>query len=99
MKRGERSSRYFHGLEKRNAKEKAWSNILDENGEILTGTTNIMNRQVEFYKNLYTSEGTDINKGQMFLNSVETQLDDSNKQLTDKDVDLNDLTRALQKNE
>ena len=59
---GEKSSKYFFGLEKRNAKEKGWREILGEKGEIITGITGIQKRQVDFYKNLYKSQNLVNNK-------------------------------------
>lgn len=53
---GEKSSKYFFGLEKRNSKEKSWDQILDKQGKLITGTRNIQDRQVEFYKDLYSSQ-------------------------------------------
>ena len=45
---GEQSSKYFFGLEKRNAKEKSWDQIMDKKGNLISGTQNIQSRQVEF---------------------------------------------------
>ena len=53
---GEKSSKYFYGLEKRKAREKSWSKIFDKNGQTLLGTESIQKRQVEFYKELYKSQ-------------------------------------------
>ena len=35
---GERSSKYFHNLERRNAKDKIWDKIMDDDGNFLYGT-------------------------------------------------------------
>ena len=39
---GETSSRYFHNLEKRNAKDNLWEKILDDDGNIVYGTEDVM---------------------------------------------------------
>ena len=49
---GEKSTKYFHGLEKRNGKNKAWDKILDEDKNLIYGTKAIQARQVRFYKEL-----------------------------------------------
>ena len=38
---GEKSSKFFHGLEKRNGKEKVWEKILDNDGNYVMGTNNV----------------------------------------------------------
>ena len=44
---GEKSTKYFFGLEKRNGKDKSWDKILSNTGETITGQHNIQKRQVE----------------------------------------------------
>ena len=50
---GERSTAYFHGLERKRGKEKLWDCILDENGREVSGIEAIQNRQLQFYEGLY----------------------------------------------
>ena len=40
---GEKSTKYFHNLEKRKAKDKMWDKILDKDQNILYGTNEIQN--------------------------------------------------------
>ena len=53
---GESSIAYFYNLEKRKGKEKFWDGILDCDGNMLYGTEKILERQVQFYKELYKSQ-------------------------------------------
>ena len=52
---GERSSKYFHSLEKKNGKEKSWNKILDKNGKMIHGTNDAQLCQVKLYKSLYST--------------------------------------------
>ena len=92
---GEKPSRYFHNLEKQNAKNKAWENILDIDGNLVSGTKNVQKVHVEFYKNLYTSEGICDEAGEKFLHCISRTLSENTKLQLDRDISLEDLTMAL----
>lgn len=94
---GEMSTKYFHGLEKSNAKDKAWSSILNKDGNIVKGNENIMQTQVDFYKELYTSEGICKDKADKFLNSLNCKLEQDNKDMLDKDLSLSEMHSAISK--
>ena len=51
---GEKPTQYFHNLEKRNAKNKAWESIMESSGNVFRGTEAVQKIQVEFYRKLYT---------------------------------------------
>jgi exonuclease III len=90
---GEISSQYFFNLEKRNAKEKAWENILDAKGQMTTGLENILETQVKFYSKLYKAE--QIEPDYTFLNCIDTALSDDHKLDLDKDITLEELGKSL----
>ena len=97
---GEKSSKYFFNLEKRNSKEKSWSKILDKNNHTVTGTKNIQKRQVEFYKELYKSQSLSNNEPEMdfFLkNSHQKKLSDESKAFLDSDISLEETAKSLKK--
>ena len=73
---GERSTRYFHQLEKRKGKEQLWNSIKDNEGNIVTGTDNIQEIQIQFYKNLYQSQKLCIDKEleEKYLENMEQEL-------------------------
>ncbi|KAL5257678.1 hypothetical protein ACHWQZ_G012561 [Mnemiopsis leidyi] len=52
---GERSTKYFFGIEKSNAKKKSINKLIDSNNADLTSHTDISNHVVNFYQNLYNS--------------------------------------------
>jgi len=59
---GEKSTRYFHSLEKRNQENKNIKLLYDEKGCAITGTKNIMDMEVKYYKELYKSSTNKHNK-------------------------------------
>ena len=102
---GEKSTKYFYGLEKKRGKEKSWDKILDEHGNILTGNSDIQARQVRFYKDLYTSQ----NPNNQYLNNlieqdmtffhdpIDKQLSEESKQMLDQDITKEEIAKALKK--
>ena len=52
---GERNTRYFYGLEKRNFEKKTTSKLKLPSGSFTTDQSEILQEQMHFYKVLYTS--------------------------------------------
>ena len=96
---GERSTRYFHQLEKRKGKEQLWNSIKDNEGNIVTGTDNIQEIQVQFYKNLYQSQELCIDKEleEKYLENMEQELKEESKNKLEEDITIAELSEALQK--
>ncbi len=94
---GEKSSKYFYGLEKRNGKDKSWECILDKEGNVLYGTENVLKRAVEFYCTLYKSEGVDNENVDLFINSVDKTLSNESIDLLDKNITKTELYSSLKK--
>ena len=77
---GEKSTKYFYNLEKRNGKDKAWDKILSKSGELITDQWEIQKRQVEFYSELFTSERK---KDSKFTDDIDYFLGDETKRISD----------------
>ena len=99
---GEKSSKYFFGLEKRNFKEKSWTKTFDKNGQTLFGTQAIQARQVEFYKDLYKSQNLSNNDSEReyFLGSENcvdssNRLSEESKRNLDSDISIDEIKRSL----
>ena len=59
---GEKSSKYFFNLERYRVNNKSITKLVDDEGNEVTGTENILNEEVKFYSTLYTSQcNTDLN--------------------------------------
>ena len=52
---GERNTRYFYSLEKRNSEKKTIFKLTLPNGSFTTDQSEILQEQMHFYKALYTS--------------------------------------------
>ena len=95
----EKSSRYFYSLEKRNAKEKSWDKIWDKDKRILTGTSNIQKRQLEFYQELYTSQNlmTSNEEFDYFFNPTicDKKICDESKHVLDSDITNEEIYKSL----
>ena len=92
---GERSTKYFHGLEKRNGKNKAWEKILDENKKLIYGTKAIQARQVRFYKDLFTTQNLDSSGNNFFLGEQTKKLTEEQKSNLEKEFTLDDIGKAI----
>jgi len=53
---GEKSTKYFHSLEKRNQENKHIKLLLDDNDKEIKGVKNILQEEVRFYRDLYKSQ-------------------------------------------
>lgn len=95
FEKGETSTTYFHGLEKRNFKNKLWNCVLSKDGKKIYGTDNIMNRHVEFYKELYTSEGIDLGKAEAFIDCIDKQLSHESSTYLDQIISIDEISKSL----
>ena len=94
---GEMSSKYFYGLEKRNAKDKAWEKILDSNGQLQFGTNNIIETQVKYYTELYSSEEIDNAAARKYLRVLDQKVCKEDEKYLDKKIDPSEMLKALKK--
>ena len=94
---GEKSTKYFHNLEKKNGKDKAWEKIWGDNGESIHGTDNIQKRQVQFYRDLYTSQNLDMNEKEYFLQGNTNCLTEDSKIFLDSMLSKEEMCNAIKK--
>lgn len=66
---GERSTKYFFGIEKSNAKKKSINKLIDSNNADLTSHTDISNHVVNFYQNLYNSTQSNAQAASDYIDS------------------------------
>ena len=55
-KDGERNSKYFFSLEKRNYNLKTMTQLINDNGKVITDQKEILDEQKRFYSKLYTAD-------------------------------------------
>ena len=97
FEQGEKSSKYFHSLEKKNSKDKLWHDIKDKEGNIVTGVRNIQKVQVDFYENLYKAQGVKQDNVKQFTDVLVKRISNESKQNLNRDMNLDELYKALQK--
>ena len=99
---GEKSTKYFFNLEKRNYKEKTISSLTLEDGSITTDPKTILLEEAEYYKKLYTSSYPDMKESTYFLDNDDVKkLNTEQKTSCDgemKEVELRKALQAMSKN-
>ena len=94
---GEKSTKYFHNLEKSNAKNKSWEKILDHDDNMLYGTKNVMNTQQKFYEKLYSSEYVNVTEKDFFGQYVSGSLSDENRDMLNKEISTCEIFAAIRR--
>ena len=96
---GEKNSKYFFNLEKRNYNIKYIKKLITSDGNEITTPDGILQEEVSFYSKLYASNVNNHHntKDNPFLKSSKmTQLSEQDKEYCESKLTLIDLTKALQ---
>ena len=93
---GENSTKFFHGIEKKNGKNKTWEKILTPDGQLVYGTQNVQKEQVNFYKDLFSSQRTSPNKS-FFLSNPDPQLSQQSQQNLERLITKDEIANAIKK--
>ena len=95
----EKNTKYFLNLEKRNFNNKYIRKLITKNNEEITSLKDIINKEMRFYQDLYTSKSKDegnISEGQNFFEQNRIpQLPDFEKNMCDEVLTLEKITKAL----
>ena len=94
---GEKSTYYFHNLERRNGKDKVWDKIIDSEGNLQYGTHNIQKRQIEFYKELFKAQSLEDTDKSVLLDNVDKQLTGQSKKYMDSIITKEEISNAIKK--
>ena len=98
---GEKSTKYFYGLEKKIAKEKSWTDIFDKHGKTITGTKNVQRRQLEFYEDLFRTQNLKNDKEDYNFffekSNQDKKLSDESKRFMDSELENTEIGKALKK--
>ena len=89
---GEKNTKYFFELEKRNARSRNMSSVYNSQNQLVTGTNEVLKVQADFYKELYKKDNT------VKFNMVtppEKKLSPEKKEELDRDITLEELGKAL----
>ena len=93
---GEKSTKYFFDLEKRNT-DKNIKKLISENGNIISNPTEIIKAEQHFYRELYSSWNTSIHsdEAKLFLDQELPQISHDQKLLCDNDMSIKECHDAL----
>ena len=94
---GERSSKYYFSLEKRNGEKKCMTKLHNHSGNIITDPEQICDEQHHFYSNLYSAN----DKVSFDLINNGNSIDPDDKEILESPITLDELTeadRSLNKN-
>ena len=92
---GEQSSKFFFDLETHRGKSKLITKIKDKTGKIVTDTAGILKSHVDFYEELYKSEGADVNAQDFLLNKLDIEVSENSKNACDGFITLEEANNAL----
>ena len=99
VEEGEKNTKYFLNLEKRNFNNKYIRKLITSNNEEITLLKDIINEEMRFYQDLYTSKLKDkrnISEGQIFFEQNRIpQLPNLEKIMCDEAPTLDEITKAL----
>ena len=94
---GERSTRYFYNLEKRNHEKKTIAKLKRSNGTVTSDQFENLREQMEYYKALYTSATHPENSnaaGSAFFENI-TPLENTDQQMCQEKVSAEECLKAL----
>lgn len=94
IEEGERNTKFFLGLEKRNQNIKNIQCLIDDDDKYLTKPAEILDEQVRFYGELYSDQACDSSESDKFLNAEKTLTPES-KDFCDKPLSIDECAKAL----
>jgi hypothetical protein len=96
---GEKNTKFFLNLEKRNYKMKCITKLITQNEIEITKSDKILEYEKEFYEHLYTEQKIDIqqrnNAAETFKDNELPKISEDQKQLCENLINLNELGIAL----
>ena len=96
IEEGETSSSFFFRLEKQNCASKIIDALMDDNGDLVTNTNQLLTVWHSFYSNLFTALPVDENLQDDFLDSLERVLPPEERDLCEGPLALDECFAALQ---
>ena len=92
---GEKSTKYFFGLEKFRHKHSIIKMLKCLDGTVASNSPDIVKEGFNFYTKLYTDDHCDIKVQDAFVNNISSSLSDDNIKLCSNPITLDDLEKAL----
>ena len=96
VEEGERSTKYFFGLEKSNQKKKSLTKLFNESNDCITSQDDISQHVVRFYQNLFTSTRPDYKKISDYLrDSKLDEIDTNTASVIDQPITTEELDTVI----
>lgn len=97
IEQGEKSTNFFLGLEKSRQLKKNINTLTSSDGRTLTDQTDILNEQVNYYKNLYTAKNIDTAKMTNYLNTTQlaNTLSQTDMQVCEEQINTEECKQSL----
>ena len=92
---GEKSTKFFFGMEKSRQTKKIMKQVFKPNGEIVSDQKNILQEQRNFYTSLYAKESIDGESKATLISNISTRLTDSERDTCEGEMTEDELCRAL----
>ena len=96
---GEKCSKYFMNLEKRNFSKKSITDLIDTDGNVVKNQEELINLQVQYYKDLYKKNDATLRHSyKSFVENVDIkELSPENKESCEGLLDINECKVSLDK--
>ena len=85
---GEKSSKFFHSLEKKRERERLWGTFKTNKGDIISRIALILKVQTEFYADLYKKVPIDFDACKNLLDDITVKITEEECELCEADVSL-----------
>ena len=94
---GEKNNAYFLGLEKQRQVKKSINKLSDDNGNIITDQTDLLNKIKHYYANLYKANQPDksLLEQNIFETNLEKKLNDHDKSICDGTLTVDECSDAI----
>lgn len=96
QKQGEKCTRYFFSLERRNGNDKQLRELIDENGNMYTEKIEVLNYMKKFYENRYRETNLNDDSCKVLLDSVTNRLTDDQRAAQAGDFNMHELEKVMQ---
>ena len=92
VKEGQKMTKYFYALEKRNYVNKTMFSVINSEGQVCTQQKEILREQVQFYQNLYTK---DESVKFTLENKTGIKITEEQKETLEQEIQIDELYTAL----
>ena len=95
VEQGEKNTKYFLNLEKRNYNIRHIKKLVTANGVEITDPLKILNEEKQFYQNLYRARSVESSNDDLFEKVKMPQLNTLDKNICDQNLTLQEVASAL----